>query len=169
MRKAVMIALVAIGFGVGGAGQAAEAIKVPQSVPFSDDAEIAGKIKRECHINDQLGEFIAEYAKEKRLDTQPVAATDKSMPGRVLVVEIKDAVSEGNAFIGHHKATRVRGALYQDGTEVASFKAMRNSMGGFFAGYKGSCSVLGRTVRALGKDIAEWLVAPKDDAELGDL
>lgn len=168
MRKTVVVALAAIGFGVGVA-QAADAIKVPQSVPFSEDAEIAGKIKNECHINQQLGEFIAEYAKENHLDTESVEKTDDSMPGRVLVVEIRDAISEGNPFIGHHKSTSVRGALYQDGTKIGSFKGRRNSMGGAFAGYKGSCSVLGRTVKALGKDIAEWMVSPSENAQLGDL
>jgi hypothetical protein len=29
--------------------------------------------------------------------------------------------------------------------------------------------VLGRTVKALGKDIATWLAKPQDGAELGDL
>jgi hypothetical protein len=40
---------------------------------------------------------------------------------------------------------------------------------GMVAGYKGSCSVLGRTARALGEDIAKWLAAPSMDALLGDL
>jgi hypothetical protein len=30
---------------------------------------------------------------------------------------------------------------------------------------KGSCSVLGRTVKTPGKNIAGWLVAPGDDAQ----
>mgnify|MGYP007070991589 CR=1 FL=1 len=83
---------------------------VPQSVPFAEDAEIAGKIRNECHINQQLGEFITAYAREKGVATQAVATTDPSLPGRVLVLEIRDAVSEGNAFLGHHKSTSVRGA-----------------------------------------------------------
>jgi hypothetical protein len=41
-------------------------------------------------------------------------------------------------------------------------------MGGAFAGFKGSCSVLGRTVEALGEDIGGWLAAPRDGASLGD-
>src|SRR5947209_563451 len=94
-----------------GAVHATEPVKVPQSVPFAEDAEIAGNIKNECHINQQLGEFIVEYAKKKNIATQPVAVTDKTMSGRVLVVEIRDATSEGNAFLGHHKSTSVRGAL----------------------------------------------------------
>jgi hypothetical protein len=42
-------------------------------------------------------------------------------------------------------------------------------MGGAFGGFKGSCSVLGRTVKALGKDIAQWLVQPAKGSQLGDL
>jgi hypothetical protein len=152
-----------------GVAHATDPVLVPLSVPFSEDAEIAGKIKTECHINDQLGEFIAKFAKEKNVATHSVQATNKDMPGRVLVVEIRDAISEGNPFIGHHKSTSVRGALYQDGTLLGNFKGRRNSMGGFGAGYKGSCSVLGRTVRALGEDIAGWMAAPSADAQLGDL
>ncbi len=148
---------------------AAEPITVPQSVPFAEEAEIAGRTRNECHINDQLGDFIAAYAREKGVATRAAPATDPSLPGRVLVVEIRHAVSEGNAFLGHHKSTSVRGALYQDGRAVAKFKGRRDSMGGFAAGYKGSCSVLGRTVRALGQDIAEWLSDPADGAQLGDL
>ena len=164
MRAAVLVLLAAW------TGQAvAEPITVPQSVPFAEDAEIAGKIRNECHINQQLGEFITAYAREKGVATQAVATTDPSLPGRVLVLEIRDAVSEGNAFLGHHKSTSVRGALYQDRRAVAKFKGRRDSMGGFAAGYKGSCSVRGRTVKALGQDIAEWLSAPTDGAQLGDL
>jgi len=151
------------------AAHAAESVKVPQSVPFAEDAEIAGNIKHDCNINQQLGQFIAEYAKAKSVATQSVASTDKTMLGRVLVVEIRDAVSDGNPFLGHHKSTSVRGALYQDGAVIAKFKGRRNSMGGFGAGFKGSCSVLGRTVKALGEDIAGWLASPSDDAQLGDL
>jgi len=160
-----MLALLC-GCGIAGA---AEPVKVPQSVPYAEDNEIAGKIKSECRLGQQLGEYIIEYARAKNIATEPMADTNKSMPGRVLVVEIRDAVSEGNAFLGHHKSTSVRGALYQDGEPVAKFRGRRNSMGGFGAGFKGSCSVLGRTVKALGEDIVQWLAVPSDNAELGDL
>jgi hypothetical protein len=151
------------------AAHAADPIRIPASVPYADAGEIAGNIRRECRINQQLSDYIAEYARERHLAIETVASTDAKMPGRVLVVEITDAVSRGNAFLGHHKATRVRGALYQDGERVGGFRGERDSMGGAFAGFKGSCSVLGRTVKALGSDIAEWLAAPRADAELGDL
>lgn len=169
MKHVVNVALGTILCAASMTAAAVEPVKVPSSVPYADAGEIAGNIKRECKINDQLSDYIVEYAKEKHIATQTVATTDATMPGRVLVVEISDAVSRGNAFIGHRKETRVRGALYQDGARIGSFRGERDSMGGAFAGFKGSCSVLGRTVKALGSDIAEWLVKPSEGADLGDL
>ena len=167
MRKLILAAsllLAAIG-----TAQAADTLTLPKPVPYAADNEIAGKIKRECTIPEQLADFIAQNAKAHGIETRFADSVNPQMPGRVLDVEITDAVSEGNAWTGHHKSTTVKGKLYQDGKLVGSFRGKRNSMGGMFAGYKGSCSVLGRTVEALGKDIGEWLVAPSMDADLGDL
>ena len=51
----------------------------------------------------------------------------------------------------------MRGRLLDDGKEGAQFSGSRSSMGGAFAGFKGSCSVLGRCLEALSKDMAVWL------------
>lgn len=153
-----------------GSAIAADSVLVAKPVPFADDAMIAGKIKKECDIQNQLVDYLAEYAREEQqIEVKFASVLSTDMPGLVLDMQIKDAVSEGNPFIGHRKSTLVAGKLYRDGELVGSFAARRNSMGGAFAGYKGSCSVLGRTVKALGKDIAEWLKSPTMDATLGDL
>lgn len=144
-------------------------VSIPKTVPYAAESDIAGNIKRECAIDAKLSDFIAEYANERRIPISLVNQTDASMPGRVLVIEIVDAESSGNAFIGHHKTTKVRGSYFEDSKLVGSFKDRRDSMGGMFAGFKGSCSVIGRTVREIGKDVAEWLAHPVPDAELGDL
>ncbi|MCB1574973.1 MAG: hypothetical protein R3F08_12370 [Dokdonella sp.] len=148
----------------------ADTVTIPKPVPYADDALIAGKIKKECDIQDQLAQFIAEYGREDhQLDVRFANSVAVDAAGLVLDIHIKDAVSEGNPFIGHRKSTVAVGKLYRDGELIGSFTGRRNSMGGMFAGYKGSCSVLGRTVRALGEDIAKWLAAPSIDALLGDL
>ena len=149
---------------------AADPILVAKPVPFADETIIAGKIKKECDIQNQLADYLEEYAREEqKIEVKFSSALNIEASGMVLDMQIKDAVSEGNPFIGHRKSTLVAGKLYRDGQLIGSFAARRNSMGGMFAGYKGSCSVLGRTVKSLGKDIAEWLKAPTMDAQLGDL
>lgn len=142
---------------------AAENVQLRTPVPYAEDNDISDNIKTECAIGEQLARFVKDYSKV------PVELTpSEPAGGRVLQLEIVDAVSMGNAFLGHQKFTKVRGTLLQDGTKVASFKARRNSMGGAFGGFKGSCSVLGRTVEAMGEDIATWLTDPRDGATLGD-
>ncbi|MEO7430794.1 MAG: hypothetical protein ABIR62_01905 [Dokdonella sp.] len=169
MQQKIIVAFGAVLSVASAAAAAGDAIKVPSTVPYADANGVAGNVKRECPINQQLSDYIIEYAQEHHVATESVPATDAQTPGRVLVIEITDAVSRGNPFIGHRKSTSVRGTLYQDGAKVAAFRGERDSMGGAFAGFKGSCSVLGRTVKALGSDIATWLAKPVDDAQLGDL
>ncbi len=147
----------------------AETIQLARSIPYAEDAEIAGKILRECKLQTQLAEFIKVFGTKHGHSIELVEAVDEASEGKVLVIEIRDAVSEGNAFLGHHKSTSARGKLLDNGVEIANFRVRRNSMGGAFAGYKGSCSVLGRTVKIMGEDIAKWLTAPSRDALLGDL
>ena len=70
---------------------------------------------------------------------------------------IVQAFSGGNAFIGHRKSVTVSATLIVDGEEIDSTIKMRNSGGGFFGGFKGSCDVLAHTVNTLGSDVSEWL------------
>lgn len=166
MSKKRIIATIAL---LAAGSAQADVVTLPRSAPWTNEREIASNIRSECQLQTQLPAYIAEYAREeKKIETRFADAVSPNDAGRVLVVEIEEAVSRGNAFIGHQKFTRARGSLYDNGQEVGSFIAQRYSMGGAFAGYKGSCSVLGRTVKAIGKDVAEWMAAPKMDAQLGD-
>lgn len=143
-------------------------ITVPNSVRYSAGNTIANNIKQECSLNQQLAAYIQEFAAEKGLKVRGVDVIDTGTTGNVLDVEITHALSAGNTFIGHRKSTSVRGELYQNGKFLASFTGSRVSGGGVFGGYKGSCSVLGRTVKVLGQDIATWLKQPTNNAHLGN-
>lgn len=167
MRKLAHLTA-AFAFFIAGAVMA-QTVQLPRVTPFAEDADIQSKVKNECSkLGSQLSEFTVQFANQHGLVVKLVDSVDTAAEGRVLKLEITDAVSMGNAFIGHQKFTSIRGQLYENGEKVASFRGRRNSMGGAFAGYKGSCSVLGRTVKALGKDVAVWLKNPVDKAELGD-
>ncbi len=163
MIKPIALAAALALAGLSGSANA-QSLQVQNPVPYAADNDIADNIKAECPLDKQLAEFVKQYAGDVELTSGPVETRN----GRALQLEIVDAVSMGNAWMGHQKFTKVKGTLYENGAKIASFKGRRNSMGGAFAGYKGSCSVLGRTVEALGSDIAEWLKAPKDGANIGD-
>lgn len=147
------------------AGAMAQSVKMQSPVPYAEDNDISDAIKKECELPQRLADYIRTSSS---VPVELVAGPVDTGAGRVLQLEIADAVSMGNAWLGHQKYTKVRGTLYQDGAKVAGFKGRRNSMGGAFAGYKGSCSVLDRTIEALGEDIGSWLATPVDGANLGD-
>jgi len=167
MKRAISTAGCAALLAIGSA--AADPVQVPRPVPYWEDADVAGNIRKECAIQTQLADYIQEFSRARGIEVSFAPSVAADQPGRVLDLEIREAESMGNAWTGHRKSTTVRGKLYQDGELIGSFRGRRDSMGGAFAGYKGSCSVLGRTVKALGKDIAEFLSMPAMDADLGDL
>lgn len=162
---AIVAAAVLFSAGLLPAMALAQGVVVQRPVPYAEDNDVSDNIKGECRIGEQLADFVKQYSGGTvQVQDGPVDTSS----GRVLQMEIVDAVSMGNAWMGHQKFTKVRGTLWENGAKVASFKARRNSMGGAFAGFKGSCSVLGRTVEAIGEDVALWLKAPVDGATLGD-
>ena len=62
----------------------------------------------------------------------------------------------------------VKGTLREDGKPIGNFTAERFSGGGVFGGYKGTCAIVGRCAKAIGKDISIWLQNPGKNSRLGD-
>lgn len=138
-------------------------------VPFADDSQIMGNIKKECKLGQKLANFIMDYGADYDIPVKFTGAKDLPADAVKLTVEITESVAGGNAFIGHRKYTAIRGHIDGEGKSKIAFDAMRVSGGGAFGGFKGNCAVLGRTTKALGKDVAKWLRKPTDGAQLGDL
>ncbi len=164
MQTFIRITIAAAMLASAGAAQA-QAVQLQKPVPFAQENDVSDAIKGQC----QLGEKLADFVKER--SSVPVELTSQapnSKSGRVLQMEISDAVSMGNAFMGHQKFVKAKGTLFENGKKVASFTVRRNSMGGAFGGFKGSCAVLGRTVAAIGADVGKWLAKPVDGASLGE-
>lgn len=133
-------------------------IHIAEKIPYEDEGRIDHRITSECsEIGSRISQAIEKYAQEKQLNIVRDGKTDTATAYADL--KITSAMSAGNAFVGHAKGMSVYGELYQNGKLVHKTTFNRNSMGGMFGGFKGSCSVLYRTGNALGKDIANWLAA----------
>ena len=133
-------------------------IQIAREVPYDETTKIADNILEECtQLGEKLGRFVNEYAEKYDVPTEVVDELSPETGGRVLVIKITNAHSGGNAFVGHRKSMSATAELFEDGESKGSKDFTRNSGGGFGGGYKGSCSVLGRCTKALGKDIAAWL------------
>lgn len=131
-------------------------ISVNSAADFVAPGDISTNIVAECGLPEkQMADVIAQlqaahYTVNSAVNTPPET-------GLYLKVEIRNAVSVGNAFIGHRKSVTSRAALFKNGAEIGSTTFTRDSMGGVFAGFKGSCTVLHRCTETLAKDIVGWI------------
>lgn len=105
-------------------------------------AYIRDAVKQECDLVGKLTQVIKGNADGQYAD---IITDSNTEPGdaQVLMVEIKEVLGD--------------------------FKARRYSDGGMFDGYKGTCAILGRCVKTLGKDVAKWLAHPTSQPALDDL
>ena len=177
--KLVMTSLISVGmlYGCGGGSKAvkvsaeamASPIVVTQSVAYAKNSGASSKVQKECIIDKQLPDFIEQYASKHDIAVVQKEAVSSKAKGKVLVMEF-DGIrgGAGGSFSGP-KAVTVNGQLYKDGKKIGSFEGRRTSGGGAVFGYKGTCSILGRCVKALGNDIAIWLANPTMNARLGEM
>ncbi len=126
--------------------------------PYYDLKIIPSNISSECK---ELGAQMAAATKVNlERDGWSVILTDESSiknEGAQIKLIIMNAMSSGNAFMGHQKSVSINAELYREGKLVDTYVGTRGSGGGFGAGFKGSCQVLERCVTTLGKDVAKWL------------
>jgi hypothetical protein len=148
-----------------GAAAAGDGIKVLRSVGFAEGAFVRPAVQSECKLNDRLPQWIQEYAQKNGIEIELVDALPKT--GRVLELEIADAIETGNAWTGRQKGLVIQGRLLDDGALVGSFRGRRMTSGGFFGGYKGACAFFGRCAKTLGHDVADWLQSPSQGASIG--
>jgi len=165
MRKMAMAAVL---WGMAAAVQAQGPVVVPAEVPFSNPDVIDGAIVKECQLPQQVAQRLQTALAAAGIEARAVAGAKPDSGEQVLLVEIAQAQSGGNAWTGHKKSLTVSGKLFRKGEQVAKFVSTRNSGGGAFAGYKSSCAVLARCAEAIAKDTAGWLKSPVDGARLGD-
>lgn len=137
-------------------------------IAFKDESYIRDAVKQECDLDGKLNQFIKESAARNYAtiltDTEIGPADAKVL--KVTIEEVEGAA--GGAWSGP-KTVTITGTLTENGKELGDFKARRYSGGGMFGAYKGTCAILGRCVKTLGRDVAEWMTHPTAKAVLGDL
>ncbi|WP_157760750.1 hypothetical protein [Hydrogenovibrio halophilus] len=148
---------------------AIQTITIARVTDIQSGPHISQAALNECELQTQFPELLTQKAAEKGITVQTTTDFDQTEKGYQLAARYDQIISEGNPFIGHRKFTQIHLTLYKDGDKLAEADLGRHSGGGMFAGYKSSCSVLGRTVEANAEDATLWLQTPVDKARMGNL
>jgi hypothetical protein len=137
-------------------------------ITFEKDAYIRDAVKQECNLDGKLSQFIKENAAGQFANIITDSATGPA-DAQILTVEIGEVQGAAGGAWSGAKSVVIKGSLSQKGKILGDFKARRYSGGGVFGGYKGTCAILGRCVKTLGRDVAEWIAHPTAQAVLGDM
>ena len=144
---------------------AAEPVKVLRSIPFASTAQVPPAVKEQCQLQTKVPEFLSQAA---GANVQLVDGALNRKVGRVLEWVISEVHAPGGGAFSGPKWLTVKGELFDRGKQIGSFRAKRFTTGGAFGAFKGTCSIIGRCSKAVGEDIAKWLAAPTQNAEIGD-
>lgn len=160
LRRSACVIVAALGFCA--TALAGDKIGIPAVVPFAEDANVPAAVKDECKLGEKVSSFVSKFSKGS------VEVSENVAEGQYVNMSITEVHAPGGGGWSGPKWMEVAGTLQENGKSVASFRAKRFSTGGAFGGFKGTCSIIGRCTKALGKDIAKWIKNPVDGAELGD-
>lgn len=139
-----------------------------KKISFSDDANVRDAVREECEIQTQVPRFLKEFGREFGIKVKLVNDLEDVETDRTIEMEITRVHAPGGGGWSGAKSMTVKAKVYEDGSMIGDATATRHSSGGMFAGYKGTCSIVGRCAEAIGQDLARWLQNPSSDARLGD-
>lgn len=161
--RSISLSFITLGLLVAG-GAAAEGgpIKVAREISFAESSGVRDKVRDECKLQTRVSKSLAQSSTQVELVDDPGGSQDR------LELTISEVNAGGGGAWSGPKSMTVKGQLFQNGKPGPTFTASRYSGGGMFGGYKGTCSIVGRCAKTIGKDIAKWLENPTDDASLGD-
>jgi len=149
-------------------GQTVDTLVIPHKIEYAK-IPVRDKVRKECQLEEKIARFMVDYTKKNGTYSNIVREKPDSGDYHVLEAKITAAAGSGGGAWSGAKSVRIEGTLKDaSGKLIGNFSAGRFSGGGAFGAYKGTCSILGRCTKAIGKDVAQWLKSPTQDALLGD-
>ena len=137
-------------------------VHIDENIPYRDKEEIDNRIVSECL---EVGSIMSESLRE--------SAAKKRGNRRARWSETRHLRRHRHHFRHERRqclcGTRQGLGCFCDFVywrqQVKKTTLSRNSMGGMFGGFKGSCSVLNRTAKVLGADLAKWIIQEQKNAQ----
>ncbi|MBB5018366.1 hypothetical protein HNQ59_001654 [Chitinivorax tropicus] len=140
---------------------AADPVYLEVPVTYHPDAGVVRKVREECKIEDQLAEHVGKIlAKVNKSDKGTIEASADQTGKQILRLQITHVLGVGGGAWSGPKAVTVQAALLEDGKVKRETKINRWSIGGMWAGFKGTCTIIDRCSVALAKDLGRWARDP---------
>ena len=138
-----------------------EKIMMSAAIPYEDKDVGNADIQKDCDWNQQLAENIVK-------ESNSIAeTTDKDLAqinGKTLTILSDNIHSIGGGAMTGPKWVHIHGQLSDNGKVIASFEALRRTIGGRLT----ACSTLNNLGDELAEDVGKWLKNPTMNAKLGD-
>lgn len=145
------------------AALAGGSITVPKKVPFEKGIHVPDAVRAECGLEQKTAEQV-RAALGGKFDTVNVAESVSSKTaGKALDMKITNVLAPGGGPWSGPKSVEVRGTLWENGKQLGSFTARRNTTRG-----GGTCGMLERDAKEIAVDIAKWIESPGKGDRLGD-
>ena len=149
------------------AAEKGQLVTISRALEFAENSQVPDKVKTECWLEPKLPRYIKQFAK-KKTNVAFAEDVDNSTEGWMLHIEIGDVIGGSGGSWSGAKWVTVQGRLTDNGEIIGTFIAKRGTSGfGGGPGGHGTCTMLGRCMKTIGKDIAKWLTNPTMDARLG--
>jgi len=139
-----------------GSSAFADGVVLETPIAYAKDASVNERVRTECHVEDLLERHISTYMQKVQR-----GATGSASGAAVLKIEIAHVMGVGGGSWSGPKAITVDATLMVDGKVKRQGKVSRWSNGGFWAGLKGTCGILERDAKAIGKDLSRWVKDPR--------
>ncbi len=143
-------------------------LSLQKTAPFDAGISVTDAVKNECQLETKLVDFTQEFASGEFDKIVLVDNASAATPGKAVKIVITDVAGAKGGLWSGPKFVSIKATMWQDGKVVGTLSASRSTSGGMYGGYKGTCSLLGRCTKTLGKDVAAWMKDPKMDARAGE-
>jgi len=132
-------------------------------VTYAPGAGVVEKVREECRIEEMFVREASPFFAKANGGDATIAADADPKASRVRV-QITHVLGVGGGAWSGPKSMSIEASLVENGKVTRSTKLTRSTTGGAFGGFKGTCTILERSAKALGKDVVGWVANPKDTA-----
>ena|ERR1700761_3716535 len=140
---------------------AAPPVLLETPVTYAPGASVVDKVKEECKIEDMLTHHVGDVLRKiNKTGDGTVASQVDAGDAKILRLQITHVLGVGGGAWSGPKATTVTADLLENGNVIRHTEINRWSVGGFWGGFKGTCSILDRTTVVIAKDLSRWVRDP---------